>query len=186
MTTPLETLEAAKRLQAYIDRSQCRLSIDADLKAVVNHILAQPAPFRIDRPGRYEQRDGGVAAIEYQDRASLRWVGEDSNGITREWLTGGTGQRKELDLHRYIGPLDEPEPEPAPIAPEPVVDGGPAFPSSVGNGMSLRDYFAGIALGGLIACPAVRQAGHADYARDSYRYADAMLTEAARREKEPT
>ena len=59
-------------------------------------------------------------------------------------------------------------------------DGGPAFPVGLLPGMSLRDYFAGQAMGGQLADPD----GEIDpklIARWSYAYADAMLAE---REKE--
>lgn len=55
-------------------------------------------------------------------------------------------------------------------------DGGPAFPSTdakgfTSDGMSLRDYFAGQALAGLIACP--NTSGHEkDFARDAYMLAE--------------
>ena len=77
----------------------------------------------------------------------------------------------------------------------PKNDGGPAFPHSSqpldrqGNpimenhsewGMSLRDWFAGMALQGALACPASK-GEFADFASDSYCYADAML--AARKEQ---
>lgn len=63
-------------------------------------------------------------------------------------------------------------------------DGGTAFPWDEKNhdgsyyhtnpGMSLRDWFAGQALSGLLACPAT--GGDTDYfAKASYDYADAML-----------
>lgn len=60
-------------------------------------------------------------------------------------------------------------------------DGGPAFPSSgpadavVCWGMSLRDYFAGQALIGLISCPDITLGHAGDYASRAYEYADAML-----------
>ena len=64
-------------------------------------------------------------------------------------------------------------------------DGGPAFPcvdakGFVSEGMSLRDYFAGQAMGGQLADPD----GEIDpklIAKWSYAYANAMLAE---REKE--
>ena len=59
-------------------------------------------------------------------------------------------------------------------------DGGPAFPVGLLPGMSLRDYFAGQALAGLIACPNT-SGGEKDFARNAYKLADAMLAE---REKE--
>lgn len=75
-------------------------------------------------------------------------------------------------------------------------DGGPAFPitaeqSSSGMipmpGMSLRDYFAGLAMQGLIASGADANRGHDGYmvtvAKLAFRYADAMLAE---RDKEDT
>ena len=55
-------------------------------------------------------------------------------------------------------------------------DGGPAFPVGLLPGMSLRDYFAGQAMGGQLADPD----GEIDpklIARWSYAYADAMLAE---------
>lgn len=66
-------------------------------------------------------------------------------------------------------------------------DGGAAFPVGYhpeGNdadqaGMSLRDYFAGQALAGLLACPIYKVRNHdlSDAANLSYRYADAMLAQ---------
>lgn len=64
-------------------------------------------------------------------------------------------------------------------------DGGPAFPCTdakgfVSDGMSLRDYFAGQALAGLLAC--MKTSGNKkDFAIDAYEQADAML---AARQKE--
>ena len=71
-------------------------------------------------------------------------------------------------------------------------DGGPAFPlapcgtgdprdgmAGGSEGMTLRDWFAGMALQGIIASGRVC-VDHADAARDAYCYADAML---AAREK---
>ena len=53
-----------------------------------------------------------------------------------------------------------------------------AFPSNeYGNlGMSLRDYFAGQALAGLLACPET-SGGEEAFALNAYKYADAMLAE---------
>lgn len=68
-------------------------------------------------------------------------------------------------------------------------DGGPAFPEHVAispsgdifgshyysSGMSLRDYFAGQALAGILADPS--NGGHIKMnAGDAYAYADAMLS----------
>ena len=64
-----------------------------------------------------------------------------------------------------------------------INDGGPAFPSvgeGFGNpsysapGMTLRDWFAGQALAGLIADQS-RDGSADDRARYAYAYADAML-----------
>ena len=67
-------------------------------------------------------------------------------------------------------------------------DGGPAFPlpdlSSIGmdrsekmDGMTLRDWFAGQALAGIIANPHnERQVTRLQMAQDAYTFADAMLT----------
>ncbi len=71
-------------------------------------------------------------------------------------------------------------------------DGGPAFPNGgiiptsphAGmNGMSLRDWFAGQALAGMLANPQCC-GEHAGFAKESYLYADAML--AARKAVTPT
>ena len=71
-------------------------------------------------------------------------------------------------------------------------DGGPAFPSEQGEdqhgkwnqtydpGMSLRDWFAGQALPGLIGLDS--DADDKGIAHDAYLYADAMLAERAKKE----
>lgn len=72
-------------------------------------------------------------------------------------------------------------------------DGGPAFPVTADvltdwtgptqrrlTGMSLRDWFAGQALAGLLAVPNGPQSGPDMYARDAYTVADAMLAERAK------
>lgn len=65
-----------------------------------------------------------------------------------------------------------------------IKDGGPAFPYCVwvgdhhnghNTGMSLRDYFAGMALQGLLANPSIIQKGQ-DLTGISFDYADAMLS----------
>jgi hypothetical protein len=65
-----------------------------------------------------------------------------------------------------------------------INDGGPAFPwelrldngaVSYSPGMSLRDYFAGQALAGYLACPDLSFTNSATLARDCYGIADAML-----------
>lgn len=59
--------------------------------------------------------------------------------------------------------------------------GGPAFPSETLEyglfpGMSLRDWFAGQALSGMINSPHVKSGvGPEDLAHDAYQFADAML-----------
>lgn len=73
-------------------------------------------------------------------------------------------------------------------------DGGPAFPQGVAEilgrgatsdefgfpGMSLRDWFAGQALIGLLACPDIILGGPKDYASRAFEHADAMLAERAK------
>lgn len=56
-------------------------------------------------------------------------------------------------------------------------DGGPAFPNEHrANGMTLRDWFAGQALAGLLANPDGRRSwGNADWADEAFDQADAML-----------
>jgi hypothetical protein len=63
-------------------------------------------------------------------------------------------------------------------------DGGPAFPShgSMGEvaheGMTIRDWFAGQALCGLIGLPASRSPSSAEFlAKKAYEAADAILAE---------
>jgi len=61
-------------------------------------------------------------------------------------------------------------------------DGGAAFPGNVGRihfhpGMSLRDYFAGMALEGLCAKPGFDEETHKNLAEISYAYSDAMIKE---------
>ena len=62
-----------------------------------------------------------------------------------------------------------------------INDGGPAFPN-LGynadknyNGMSLRDWFAGQALAGLLAQPAEPEYGLRYFARSAYLAADEMI-----------
>lgn len=75
-------------------------------------------------------------------------------------------------------------------------DGGPAFPGRaivkkrdhklgilldreiISSGMSIRDWFAGQALAGMLACPNAEGTVE-EFASDAYRYADAMLAERA-------
>lgn len=60
-------------------------------------------------------------------------------------------------------------------------DGGPAFPVeqpetfAVGGGMSLRDWFAGQALQGMLANDDASGAVWSAFAKDAYACADAML-----------
>ena len=68
---------------------------------------------------------------------------------------------------------------------EQINDGGPALPTADAyhpsgqiaygrKGMSLRDWFAGQALAGMVAA-VDRSGSHALYAEESYKFADAML-----------
>jgi hypothetical protein len=70
-------------------------------------------------------------------------------------------------------------------------DGGPAFPSKINNdyeiaffpGMTLRDWFAGQALMGMLACGYAHDENTSSFtAAASYQMADAML---AAREVQP-
>lgn len=68
--------------------------------------------------------------------------------------------------------------------------GGPAFPVpgdqqfAALNGMTLRDWFAGQALAGVLsgywANPEVSGFSHSDFANEAYLHADAMLAERAK------
>lgn len=69
-----------------------------------------------------------------------------------------------------------------------IKDGGPAFPlfadgnaachmSSIAHdGMSLRDWFAGMVLNGMCSAP-FSEGAYPEMARQAYKMADAMLTE---------
>jgi hypothetical protein len=69
-----------------------------------------------------------------------------------------------------------------------INDGGPAFAYAEGPntmpqlGMTLRDYFAGQALAGMLADPECDGNG-ASMAKSSYQLADAMITERCARAK---
>ena len=77
---------------------------------------------------------------------------------------------------------------------EQINEGGPAFPGEQGHtpeggwnqtwepGMSLRDWFAGQALAGILSRP-YRGGTPREFAEDAYEQADAML--AARNEVKP-
>lgn len=58
-------------------------------------------------------------------------------------------------------------------------DGGPAFPQAVPFPGDLRDWFAGMALQGLLAEPANTNANPAQIAAWAYDHADAMLRQRA-------
>lgn len=66
---------------------------------------------------------------------------------------------------------------------KPINDGGPAFPTSpwqagqsIGDdGMTLRDYFAAVALQGMIGTPLYDETGNEEAACLCYQQADAML-----------
>jgi hypothetical protein len=68
---------------------------------------------------------------------------------------------------------------------EEINDGCPAFPFSFKNevgqtvlqqGMSLRDWYAGMALQGLICCSQTT-GSYVEFAEESFKYADAMIAE---------
>ena len=74
-------------------------------------------------------------------------------------------------------------------------DGGPAFPLDVANtptsrayeGMSLRDWFAGQALAGMLASPPIASreqsnVNHQAWAANAYAFADAMIQEREKHE----
>lgn len=70
----------------------------------------------------------------------------------------------------------------------PINDGGPAFPEEgprvpgfFQSGMSLRDWFAGQALAGMLA-DTERSGKAADYAKQAFEFSDSML---AARDKRP-
>ena len=67
----------------------------------------------------------------------------------------------------------------------PINDGGPAFPlinehthpTTINNGMTLRDYFAGQALASLLVSPNFTEASTKDIVERAVWFADAMLDE---------
>jgi hypothetical protein len=73
-------------------------------------------------------------------------------------------------------------------------NGGPAFPRPLGHhphmgctysdaqqGMSLRDYFAGHALAGLLSDETIERVTPEGYAKSAYDYAEAMIEERTKR-----
>ncbi len=62
----------------------------------------------------------------------------------------------------------------------------PAFPTNESSelnltpGMTLREYYAGLAMQGLLAVPAHQQNSASMYARDAVRCADALIAELAK------
>jgi hypothetical protein len=56
-----------------------------------------------------------------------------------------------------------------------INDGGPAFPVPPNYGMSVRDYFAGCAMGGILADPSVVLTP-TEAAKCAYEVADAMIS----------
>lgn len=60
-------------------------------------------------------------------------------------------------------------------------DGGAAFPHELSDGISLRDWFAGMALQGLLA--GQWHEGTPNNCKTAYRIADAMLAEKAGRDE---
>lgn len=61
-----------------------------------------------------------------------------------------------------------------------IPDGGPAFPwpggeVPISEGMSLRDWFAGLAMHGILANPNLSDTADDELAEDAYEVADAML-----------
>lgn len=69
----------------------------------------------------------------------------------------------------------------------PPDDGGPAFPSpgdtEWNRGLSIRDWFAGEALKGLLAGPDTSGSG-GGFADAAYRFADAMIRERKRQKED--
>ncbi len=65
-------------------------------------------------------------------------------------------------------------------------DGGAAFPwgASIRGGMTLRDWFAGQALAGLLAA-GPHDCTTAEIASDAYRHADSMLADYDLQSEEP-
>tara|TARA_B110000503_G_scaffold70761_1_gene109971 strand:+ start:275 stop:505 length:231 start_codon:yes stop_codon:yes gene_type:complete len=67
----------------------------------------------------------------------------------------------------------------------PINDGGPAFPSindhthptTINNGMTLRDYFAGQAMASLLVNRKFNEASTKDIVERAFWFADAMLDE---------
>ena len=67
----------------------------------------------------------------------------------------------------------------------PINDGGPAFPlinehthpTTINNGMTLRDYFAGQALASILVSPNFTEASTKDIVERAFWFADAMLDE---------
>lgn len=156
MTTLIETLEAAKRLQAALGSLEPDLAMHlADIRTVIAPILAQPAPFKVGdrvrlKPGEehYTFAPGDTFIIDRIDGDGDLWIGDHCVHAVK------------VEPVRFIGPLDEP----APDKPEPVVD-------AVELKAKAWELFCSYP--GMSASVAFDEAIN-------------FLTEAARREKEPT
>ena len=125
----------------------------------------------------------------------LAW--EAVNALGGACVSGDiTGQAYNTAIDDALGTIEklggkDPAPARAAGATVETADGGPAFPGGDGqyaggyhhyNGMSLRDWFAGQALAGLLAADGPdTMTGTTLAAGRAYDYADAMLAERAKR-----
>lgn len=63
---------------------------------------------------------------------------------------------------------------------------GPAYPhedsmsAAFRPGLTKREYFAGLAMQGMLACPVQPQSGPDMFARDAFAIADAMIAEGSK------
>lgn len=153
---------------------------------------------------RYVRRDGGVTAPLEPNGSCDAPVWDPAHCVsytsTGRWHIGYSGNAEPLDIvAEYVEQTPAtPEPEETAPAPQKINDGGAAFPVfaakptpgggvhyDLSGGMSLRDWFAGMALMGATASPAlleiltkttIAEGGHFDrLAAATYRQADAML-----------
>lgn len=122
---------------------------------------------KIDINKKYRTRDGReVTKLQYDGQMPFPYLG-NVDGVTYGWTPEGRYNSEEES------PLDLIEVESEPDPPKPIQDGGSAFPKD----MSLRDWFAGMAMQGYCARPDLEKECQQGFAIAAYDQADAMLAE---------
>lgn len=96
-----------------------------ELRSLCDFVMAlpEPEPFKVDKPGRYRQRDGGAATVKYWEipfgEEENKWVGTDAYGVCRYWNADGAHAYGETQLDlvsAYVDPPSSPGPLDTPPA----------------------------------------------------------------------